>query len=76
MEIKNRNLMKLNIVFFIGLLYLTNYWRFRILEIRRYGYSDGPILKDAIQVNKFIPLFIKRIFIKCLLWAVSESING
>ena len=34
-------------------IFITNYWWFRILEISRYRRSNGSVLKDTRLVNKF-----------------------
>ena len=43
-------------------IFITNYWWFRILEISRYRRSNGSVLKDTRQVNKFNSFIYERKF--------------
>ena len=38
---------------FYFVIFITNYWWFRILEVSRYRRSNGSVLKDTRQINKF-----------------------
>ena len=48
-------------------IFITNYWCFRILEISRYRRSNGSVLKILGKSINSIPLFMKGIFVKCRL---------
>ena len=41
-------------------IFITNYWWVRILEISRYRRSNGSVLKDTRQVNKFNSFIYER----------------
>ena len=43
-------------------IFITNYWWFRILEISRYRRSNRSVLKDTRQVNKFNSFIYERNF--------------
>ena len=43
-------------------IFITNYWWFRILEISRYRRSNGSVLKDTRLVNKFNSFIYERNF--------------
>ena len=43
---------------------ITDNWRFRSFEIRRYRWSDGSILKNTMQVIKFNAFIYKWNFYK------------
>ena len=48
-------------------IFITNYWWFRILEISRYRRSNGSVLKILGKSINSIPLFMKGVFMKCRL---------
>ena len=59
-----------------SIIFITNNWYFITLKIIWYGWLHRLSLKILGNSIKSIPLLIKGILTKCLIWLILESMTG